>query len=621
MDRGLLNRATTADAQPTPGYMYLEIAKMTYAPNGSHQLEDYLCNKIASKDDANVKFKCLRIIRNILDPDAQVQASMDFKKRMQRRADVVKSCRMFRGPVDPLRGDAPNKAVRVEAEAALKMIFNEATIGQQHQQQPTAAAAPYSGLHDRIKGFGSTSGGPAGPPPAWGGAPSQQQQQPLPYPGGVYPGPPVSTGRMQGFGNPEFNDFNNSQQASAGSTIAGKVGQAAASAASVLSSAYQRWHGGGSGTNAGTPPQYSGYGPTPGYGNGYPGPQEYNHYGQSDRGMWVPPSVDKSGERTQMTVAAPSGEQQHRTAEYRLVSQLASGSVTVGVFLTRVTGESSDYDMTEIASELAGRITKGHPQARLRALRAVEGLADKEEVRDICTECVSDPHALPQICRATAARVSRALQGTTGPRPTAAAAPAQPSMPDLLDLGGGDTSADEQTKKPEAAKNGGDDLLLLGDGDLIDAPVKSSAPEVDLSGLNLGQSVPAGSSSNSQLLPDFQPASDNLLGAQSPSGVLPTQQASTLLPDLAVGSIQANGRQQQSYAAGRSGSDGLDTPGGQQLDDIFAKAAAKAAAQATGGPPNVTNSGMRSQQQQAAAGGPPSSSSAFSFIGSGSGRR
>ncbi|KAF4753690.1 AP-4 complex accessory subunit Tepsin, partial [Perkinsus olseni] len=405
--------ATTADAQPTPGYMYLEIAKMTYAANGSHQLEDYLCNKIASKDDANVKFKCLRIIRNILDPDAQVHASMDFKKRMQRRADVVKSCRMFRGPVDPLRGDAPNKAVREEAEAALKMIFNEATIGQQHQQ-PTAAA-PYSGLHDRIKGFGSTPGGPAGPPPAWGGAPSQQQQQPLPYPGGVYPGPPVSTGRMQGFGNPEFNDFNNNQQASAGSSIAGKVGQAAASAASVLSSAYQRWHGGGSGTNAGTPPQYSGYGPTPGYGNGYPGPQEYNHYGQSDRGMWVPPSVDKSAERTQMTVAAPSGEQQHRTAEYRLVSQLASGSVTVGVFLTRVTGESSEYDMAEIASELAGRITKGHPQARLRALRAVEGLADKEEVRDICTECVSDPHALPQICRATAARVSRALQGTTGP--------------------------------------------------------------------------------------------------------------------------------------------------------------------------------------------------------------
>lgn len=48
--------------------------------------------------------------------------------------------------------------------------------------------------------------------------------------------------------------------------------------------------------------------------------------------------------------------------------------------MTRVKEGSSDYDMTEIASELAGRITKGHPQARLRALRAVEGLADKEEV-------------------------------------------------------------------------------------------------------------------------------------------------------------------------------------------------------------------------------------------------
>ncbi|EER07496.1 conserved hypothetical protein [Perkinsus marinus ATCC 50983] len=211
MDRGLLNRATAADAQPTPGYMYLEIAKMTYAPNGSHQLEDYLCNKITSKDDANVKFKCLRIIRNILDPDAQVQASMDFRKRIQRRADVVKSCRMYRGPVDPLRGDAPSKAVREEAEAALKMIFNEAaaSVGSQESRQATV---PYSGLHDRIKGFGSTTEGGPPPPNAWGGAPPPpQQQQPIPYPGGVYPGPPVSTGRMQGFGNPEFNDYNNTQ--------------------------------------------------------------------------------------------------------------------------------------------------------------------------------------------------------------------------------------------------------------------------------------------------------------------------------------------------------------------------------------------------------------------------
>lgn len=63
----------------------------------------------------------------------------------------------------------------------------------------------------------------------------------------------------------------------------------------------------------------------------------------------MPPSVDKvtptlvvgdgtclvvqsSGERGQVTVAAPS-EQQHRTPEYRLVSQLASGSVAVGVGL------------------------------------------------------------------------------------------------------------------------------------------------------------------------------------------------------------------------------------------------------------------------------------------------
>ncbi|EER10000.1 hypothetical protein Pmar_PMAR009657, partial [Perkinsus marinus ATCC 50983] len=307
-----------------------------------------------------------------------------------------------------------------------------------------------------------------------------------------------------------------------------------------------------------------------------------------------------ASERVQMTVAAPS-EQHHRTPEYRLVSQLTSGSVAVGVFLKRVQGESSEYDITEIAFELGDRITKGHPQARLRALRAVEGLADREEVRDVCTDCVSDPQALPQICRATAARVSRALHGANGHRPVAA--PKQ-SMPDLLDLGGGDSLSEESVEAAVVDNAGGDDLLLLGEADFLDAPVNSNAKEVDLSGLNLGGSIAAGDK-NRQLPPGYQTVGDNLLGEQSASGILPVQQASSLLPDLAVGSIQTNGAQQTHSAGGY-------TMGGHQLDDIFTEAAAKAAAQAAGGScmdgkcSNFTSVGQQSGK-----------SSAFSFIGSG----
>lgn len=184
--------------------------------------------------------------------------------------------------------------------------------------------------------------------------------------------------------------------------------------------------------------------------------------------------------------------------------------------------------------------------------------------------------------------MSRALQGTSGHRP-AAAAPQPSPMPDLLDLGGGDTPVDESVKAAAVEKGAGggdDDLLLLGDADFMDAPIKSNVSEVDLSGLNLGGSISAANGNSQELLPGLQGFGDNFLGEQSPSGILPVQQPSSLLPDLTMGSI--NGTQPSpyhpnSYSLGRSGSGA--TPGGQQLDDIFTEAAAKAAAQAAGGPP------------------------------------
>ena len=55
MDRTMLNKATSADDTPTPGYMYGEIAKMTYAGD-TWQLEEYLTKKL-QKDNPFTKHK------------------------------------------------------------------------------------------------------------------------------------------------------------------------------------------------------------------------------------------------------------------------------------------------------------------------------------------------------------------------------------------------------------------------------------------------------------------------------------------------------------------------------------------------------------------------------------
>src|SRR5690242_17260361 len=82
------------------------------------QLEEYLVAKL-QKDHAGVKLKVLKILRHV----CQQGASVEFRRLIHRRSDLIKQCQSYRGQPDPLTGDAPNKAVRDEASAALKAIF------------------------------------------------------------------------------------------------------------------------------------------------------------------------------------------------------------------------------------------------------------------------------------------------------------------------------------------------------------------------------------------------------------------------------------------------------------------------------------------------------------------
>ena len=96
------------------------------------------------------------------------KAGREFRRYIQRRASEVKSYFHYRGHPDPLRGDAPNKAVREMAHEAVQAIFT-----QPEDPRSAAASAPVVGVARRkMEGFGNT---PVNAPAGQAGSAAGQQ--------------------------------------------------------------------------------------------------------------------------------------------------------------------------------------------------------------------------------------------------------------------------------------------------------------------------------------------------------------------------------------------------------------------------------------------------------------
>eukprot|EP01038_Epipyxis_sp_PR26KG_P006052 gene6052-8333_t len=140
MDKSLLANATSPDDSPTPGYMLNDIAKSTLSNyQATVQLQEYLVSRL-SKNNHNVKFKCLTIIKHVCRT-----GRAEFKKEMARNIEPIKECLQFRGPPDPLRGDEIYKRVRDVAKEALEAIYDS--------QMPVTTSAVAAG--NRIQGMGN----------------------------------------------------------------------------------------------------------------------------------------------------------------------------------------------------------------------------------------------------------------------------------------------------------------------------------------------------------------------------------------------------------------------------------------------------------------------------------
>lgn len=181
MDRQLLARATENSDAPTPGYMYLDIAKNAAGnPGTCAEIAKYLTTRLASKNNSNVKYKCLKVIaKTAVSPYLKGQFKRCLAQDPHAMA-AIKDATQFRGPPDPVRGDEPYEKVRVAAKEALDAVYSD-----------TPPDAGGGGGTPFATNYGPSAGG-------YGGGPSSQSY------GGSSGG--VGPRRMEGIGNPMFKD-------------------------------------------------------------------------------------------------------------------------------------------------------------------------------------------------------------------------------------------------------------------------------------------------------------------------------------------------------------------------------------------------------------------------------
>jgi hypothetical protein len=182
MDRQLLNRATDGSDAPTPGYLYIDIAKnASSSPMACQEIATFLTRKLANKQNANIKWKCLKVITKTAEAVGRGQ----FKRAVAQDQSAVAAIRLatnFRGPPDPVMGDEPYNRVRLAAKECLDIIYSD-TPAQMD-------ASPYNSGSQMSNTYG---------------APPHQQASATSYGGGGMP-PPGSARRMEGIGNPMFAD-------------------------------------------------------------------------------------------------------------------------------------------------------------------------------------------------------------------------------------------------------------------------------------------------------------------------------------------------------------------------------------------------------------------------------
>lgn len=140
----MIDGATSDEDKVTPVYKLEEICELLRSSHVSigKEVSDFILKRLEHKSPV-VKQKALRLIKYSVG-----KSGTDFRREMQRHSAVVRQLFHYKGQLDPLKGDAPNKAVRDMAHEAISAIFSE-------ENKP--APVEDLSLNKRIQGFGNTN--------------------------------------------------------------------------------------------------------------------------------------------------------------------------------------------------------------------------------------------------------------------------------------------------------------------------------------------------------------------------------------------------------------------------------------------------------------------------------
>lgn len=140
----MLARATEGTDAPTPGYLYVDLAKSASAsPIACQEIAGYLTRRLQSKQNVNIKYKCCKVIAKLCESVPRNQFRRCIAQDPQ-SVSAIKEALNFRGAFDPVRGDEPNQRVRTAAKEALDAVYSEATTSESGGVSGSYAPSPHA---------------------------------------------------------------------------------------------------------------------------------------------------------------------------------------------------------------------------------------------------------------------------------------------------------------------------------------------------------------------------------------------------------------------------------------------------------------------------------------------
>ena len=254
MSKSLVSKATSDDAKEPTGFQLKELAQHSYdSLSACTEMAELLLKKL-DKESADVKYKALKCIKYVClhgrgefrmdvqkeaatikqalrqsttqqqqqhcssEPETQCDRVQCASKRAKQRSVLMIcvftsvclcACLDFKGPPDPLRGDAPFQRVRDEAKECINAVFNGPA---------TRSSGGGGGASGKMEGYGGGGGDHAtGSLGGYEGTYSDSRQQHFPSsssaPAYAHPNindPVTSSGKMVGFGNPQYDNAKSS---------------------------------------------------------------------------------------------------------------------------------------------------------------------------------------------------------------------------------------------------------------------------------------------------------------------------------------------------------------------------------------------------------------------------